>query len=190
MYTKSAVCTIYNHNSVFKVEHIFCKFLRLVIILCNVSLIWDLMGVAMLWDTFWWNLPLYVQSGCTWRCFTLQWRHNGRDGVSNHQPHHCLLKRLFRRRSKKTSKLRITGLCAGNSPVTVEFPTQIVFPRWWLKHYTDVIMSAMASNHRRLGCFSQPFVQAQIKENIKASRHWPLWWDFTGDRWTPLTKGQ
>ena len=29
---------------------------------------------------------------------TLQWRHNGRHGVSNHQPHHCLFNRLFRRR--------------------------------------------------------------------------------------------
>ena len=49
---------------------------------------------------------------------SLQWSHNGCDGVSNHQPHHCLLNRLFRRRSKKTPKLRVTGLCAGNSPVT------------------------------------------------------------------------
>ena len=31
----------------------------------------------------------------------LQWRHNGCNGVSNHQPHDCLLNRLFRRRSKK-----------------------------------------------------------------------------------------
>ena len=46
---------------------------------------------------------------------TLQWRHNGRDGASNHQLHYCLLNRLFRRRSKKTSKLRVTGLCV-NSP--------------------------------------------------------------------------
>ena len=52
----------------------------------------------------------------------LQWCHNGRDSVSNHQPHDCLLSRLFRRRSKKTSKLRVTGLCAGNSPGTGEFP--------------------------------------------------------------------
>ena len=37
-------------------------------------------------------------------CITLQWRHSGRDGVSNHQPHHCSLNRLFRRRSKKTNK--------------------------------------------------------------------------------------
>ena len=34
---------------------------------------------------------------------SLEWRHNGRDSVSNHQPHVCILNRLFRRRSKKTS---------------------------------------------------------------------------------------
>ena len=55
---------------------------------------------------------------------TLFWRHNGGDDVSNHQPHDCLLDRSFRRRSKKTSKLRVTELCAGNSQVTGEFPAQ------------------------------------------------------------------
>ena len=54
----------------------------------------------------------------------LYWRHNGRDRVSNHQPLDCLLNCLFRHRSKKTSKLRVTGLCGGNSPVTGEFPAQ------------------------------------------------------------------
>ena len=48
----------------------------------------------------------------------LHWRHSGRDGVSNHQPHDCLLNRIFRRRWKKTSKLCVTGRCAGNSPGT------------------------------------------------------------------------
>ena len=46
---------------------------------------------------------------------SLRWRHNDHAGVSNHQPRDCLLNRLFRRRSKKTSKLRVTGLCVGNS---------------------------------------------------------------------------
>ena len=55
----------------------------------------------------------------------LQLRHNGRDSVSNHQPHDCSLNRLFRRRSKKTLKLRVTGLCAENSPGTGEFPAQM-----------------------------------------------------------------
>ena len=71
--------------------------------------------------------------------YTLQWRHNGRDGVSNHQPHDCLLNRLFGRRSKKTSNLRVTGLCAGNSPVTGEFPAQMASNAenvsiWWRHH--------------------------------------------------------
>ena len=66
----------------------------------------------------------------------LQWRHNENDGVSNHQPHICLLNRLFGLRSKKTSKLRITGLYAGNSPGTGEFPAQMAsnaenITIWW-----------------------------------------------------------
>ena len=56
---------------------------------------------------------------------SLRWRHNGRDGVSNHQPHDCFLNSLFGRRSKKTSKFRVTGLCGGNSPGTGEFPAQM-----------------------------------------------------------------
>ena len=56
---------------------------------------------------------------------TLRWRHNGHDGVSDHQPHDGLLNRLSRRRSKKISKLRVTSLCAGNSPETGEFPAQM-----------------------------------------------------------------
>ena len=31
---------------------------------------------------------------------------------------------------------------------------------------------------------------AQIKENVKAPRHWPLCGEFTGDRWIPHTKAQ
>ena len=33
--------------------------------------------------------------------------------------------------------------------------------------------------------FAQSFVQAQMKENTKAPRHWPLWGESTGDRWIP-----
>ena len=56
------------------------------------------------------------------RSIPLHWRHNDHGGVLNHQPHDCLLNRLFRRRWKKTSKLRVTGLCAGNSPGLVKSP--------------------------------------------------------------------
>ena len=67
--------------------------------------------VHILWDVLYWFI-------------SLQWRHNERDGVSNHRRLHCLLNCWFRRRSKKTSMLRVTGLCAGNSPVTGDSHTK------------------------------------------------------------------
>ena len=36
--------------------------------------------------------------------------------------------------------------------------------------------------------FAQLFIQAQIKENIKAPRHWPLCGEFTVDHWIPRKK--
>ena len=67
---------------------------------------------------------------------TLQWRHNELHGVPNHQRPDCLLNRLLSCRSKKTSKLCVTVLCEGNSPVTVtRWPvTREMFP------FDDVIM--------------------------------------------------
>ena len=72
----------------------------------------------------------------------LRWRHNDHAGVSSHQPHGRLLNRLFRRKSKKTLKLRVTGLCAGNSPGTGEFPAQMAsyaenVSIWWRHHESD-----------------------------------------------------
>ena len=72
---------------------------------------------------------------------TLQWHHNEHDGVWNHRRLDC----LFRRRSKKTWKLRVTGLCEGNSPVTGEpavtgeFPAQKPLTRNMFP-FDDVIM--------------------------------------------------
>ena len=81
---------------------------------------------------------------CMWLAWlgvinTLQWRHNERYGVSNHQPRDCLLNRLFRRRSKKASKLRVTGLFEESTSSTVEFPAQRAsnaenVPIWWRLH--------------------------------------------------------
>ena len=69
----------------------------------------------------------------------LHWRHNGRDSVSNHQPHGCLLTRLFRRRSKKNIKApRHWPLC-GEFTGTGEFPAQMAsyaenVSNWWRHH--------------------------------------------------------
>ena len=73
----------------------------------------------------------------------LQWRHDERDGVSYHRRPYCLLYCCFRRRSQKTSKLRVTGLCEGNSPVTGEFPAQKASnaenASIWLRHHGALI---------------------------------------------------
>ena len=93
---------------------------------------------------------------------TLQWHHNGHDSVSNHQPHDCLLNRLFRRRSKKTSKLLVTGLCAGNSPGTGEFPAQMASNEenvsiWWRHHEKDRNMMIFPYYWRMLrGTYESP----------------------------------
>ena len=82
----------------------------------------------------WYAVIMHCWESCR---ISVQWCHFEPDGVSNHQPHNCLLKRLFKRRSKKTLKLRVTGLC--DSPATGEFPaqrassTENVFI-WWRHH--------------------------------------------------------
>ena len=105
------------------------------------------------WWTFWsadnlqwcfmhrvWCLVPFISVLLIWHiAYTLHWRHNDHNGVSNHQPHGCLLNGLFRRRSKKTSKLRVTGFCVGNSPGPVNSPhkgpvSRKMFP------FDDVIM--------------------------------------------------
>ena len=93
---------------------------------------------------------------------TLRWRHNDHAGVSNHLPHGCLLNRLFRRKSKKTSKLRVTGLCAGHSPGTGEFPAQMA-------SYAENV-SIWWRHHELVLCDDDPPV--------------------TVGRWNPLAKGQ
>ena len=71
--------------------------------------------------------------------YPLHWRHNDHYGVSNHQPHGCLLSGLFRRRSNKTSKFRVTGLCVGNSPGPVNSPHKGPVTRKMFS-FDDVIM--------------------------------------------------
>ena len=100
---------------------------------------------------------------------TLQWRHNEPDCVSNHQPHDCLLNRLFRRRSKKTSKLRVTGLCAGNSPGTGEFPAQRAsnaenFSIWWRHHGTHKRELTKRFLMALIGCTAGAKVLTLIKQ--------------------------
>ena len=92
----------------------------------------------------------------SYKHITLLWRHNERDGVSNHQPHGCLLSCLFRCRSRKTAKLRVTGLSEGIHRWPVNSPhkgpvTRTMFP------FDDVIIKTGSAYH----CFrTQPSIVA------------------------------
>ena len=83
--------------------------------------------------------------------FCHHYRHNERDGVSNHRGLHCLLYCWFSRRSKKTSNLRVSGLCVGYSPMTVNSPhkgpvSRKMFP------FDDVIMALPGVEPRAFLC--------------------------------------
>ena len=116
----------------------------------NVTLVWFILK-AIIW-------PIHILAGeirlfrkkcCNWWSqhihapmlyhISLEWHHNERDGVSNHQHLDCLLNRLFRHRSKKTSKLHVTGLCEGNSPVNVTVT-------WKMFPFDDIIMDKICIN--------------------------------------------
>ena len=92
--------------------------------------------------------------------------------VWNHQPRDCLLNCLFRRRSKKTSMLRVTGLCGGSSPGTGEFPAQMASNAenvsiWW-RH--------QACKHIFLTCILRSFKRLNLKDHtcmyISKSTQW------------------
>ena len=79
------------------------------------------------------------ESSQCWKIITVtsQWAR----WLSNHRRIDCLFNRLFRLRSKKTSKLRVTGLCEGNSPVSGEFPHKGPLARKMFP-FDDVIMES------------------------------------------------
>ena len=145
-------CNRYAIQKMSRVSLIFCSFVELFgtglrfsvstkyaygfVALCFVVVISSTPG------GFTWYIYSYLPFLLHWHWDTydsLRWRHNGHDSVSNHQPPDCLLSRLFRRKSKKTSKLRLAGLCAVNSPGTGEFPAQMASNAenvsiWWRHH--------------------------------------------------------
>ena len=129
------------------------------------------------------NITLYVY----WIHLSLRWRYNGRDSVSNHQPHDCLLNRLFRRRSKKTSKLRVTGLCAHKWPVTRKmFPFDDVI-MWYSNHQgaLQILRPRPSAQPLHIICMLAFNVSIVIsRENLVTHddvvkwKHFPRYWPF------------
>ena len=79
----------------------------------------------------------------------------------------------------------VTASAARNSAVVGTFCDEVWF------YYNEVIMSAMPSQITSLIIiYSNGLFSRRSKKKVKAARHWPLWGEFTGDRWIPRTKGQ
>ena len=118
---------------------------------------------------------------CRWsNVCSLQWRHNERDGVLKHRRRDWLHNRLFRRRSKKTSNLGVTGLRERNSPVTGDFPPQRVSNAenvsiWWRHDIHNVTAS-----------LRRTVVRSWHRNAFRVTG--PLWGE--PPRWLILTKGQ
>ena len=91
------------------------------------------------------TVPLHVRHG-VWNHGPLEWCHNERDDIWNHRRLDYLLSRLFRRRSEKTSMLRVTGLCEGKSTT------------WWRLHATQATnCSHEPSDYQRMKTQSSAF---------------------------------
>ena len=98
--------------------------------------------------------------------------------MASHQPPAIVDSTVYSRRtSKKTSQLRVTGLCEGNSPVTGEFPaqgpeTRKMFP------FDDVIMSDIIygdTRDNRMNLPEQPGMNTRCFISLcflYAHRHW------------------
>ena len=118
---------------------------------------------------------IVVSSETRYRLHCITGRQIEPDSASNHQPPDCLLNHLFRRRSKKTSKLRVTGLCAGNSPGPVNSPykwpvTRKMFP------FDDVIMIHCERGTSTTNCScSQHRPRARYVPIFYSRRYWTIW---------------
>ena len=74
--------------------------------------------------TPWGFMPVFLVWSSTWLAIWLQWRHNGRHGVANHQQLDGLFNYLFWLTSKKQQSSALLATCEGNSSMTCEFPAQ------------------------------------------------------------------
>ena len=123
----------------------------------------------------WRQFPMASFPRPHWRCHgcaanSLQWRHNGHYGVSNHQPDDCLFSRLFRRRSEKTSKLHVTGFVRGihRWPVNSrhkEPMTRKMFP------FDDFIMRGLTDD--AMGVLQTSLLQ-KVRGRVKISDKVPM----------------
>ena len=96
---------------------------------------------------------------------------------------------VYSRRSKKTWKLRVSGLCVGNSPVTCEFPTQRVSNAenvsiWWCHHEIS-IMASQITGHSTV--YKNLLRLSEMKQS-KCCISGLFGWESSVNQWISLAK--
>ena len=105
----------------------------------------------------------------------IQWRHYERDGVSNEQPHDCLLKHLFRHLIKEN--IEDPRHCPLWGEFTGEFPAQRASNAenvsiWW-RHHALECGASICSDVFKVTCDTISIVSHPLtKEHMHALTHW------------------
>ena len=122
----------------------------------------------------------------------LQCRHNEHHWFSNHRRLYCLPNHLFRRISKKTSRLRVTGLCEGNPPVTGGFWRYLKDKISNLVLLTDIFKApgdnALRLMPQDLTGVKSTLVQVMLWCHQATSHHLNQYWQSSVSKWTTLCR--
>ena len=123
---------------------------------------------------------------------SLQWRHNGHDIVSNHQPHDCLLNRLSdadqRKRQSSASLAFVRGIHRGpvNSPHKWSV-TRKMFP--WQKPKSRILRRFESQHAPKCNKMTQG---TPMRDDVIKWKHFPRYWPFVRgihrQRWITHTK--
>ena len=137
---------------------------------------------------------------------TLHWHHNGWDGISNHQPHDCLLNHLFRRKHQSSASLAfVQGIhqwpvnSLHKGPVTwKKFPFDDVIMKesWWvyfmnsksrLHLFTSLIIVLYGIFFASSSLMMWPleFIYTQHGNTISTQQYHTLIARFMGPAWGP-----
>ena len=124
---------------------------------------------------------------------SLEWRHNECDWVLNHRRLDCLFNRLFKCRSKKISKLRVTGHCEGNSPLAGEFTSQRASNAgnvsiWWRHHanFKSFICRSLFGHWREAGRSSWECCSETALTHVRGPRRREMPGTLVYTAWTGL----
>ena len=138
---------------------------------------------------------LYTDDKFSGQWISIQWRHNKRDGVSNHRRFDCLLNCLSRRRSKKHQNSAPVAFVRASHWWPVDSPHKGPVRRKMFP-FDDAIMSIYQHTTEGLShCSAETSTTSHnhyTHDDVIKWKHFPRYWPFVRvihrSRWIPRTK--